>query len=114
MSQATCPLCGQPEADGRDIRICGACHHTLQARDFAAVRTTGEFTVAQLLQAAGEHAAQPASPPDPAAGLTCSWCGKLGAHVKKMLSQGDAHICNECVALCADILYAELGDGWRG
>lgn len=114
MNQPSCPLCGQPETDPQDIRICGACHHTLHARDFAPVRTTGEFTVAQVMQAAQADAAEPVAANDPMAGHTCSWCGKLGVHVQKLLSQGGVHICNECVALCSDILIAELGDGWRG
>jgi len=113
MTNPTCPLCGQPETDPHDVRICGGCHHTLQARDFAPVRSTGEFTVAQVMQAAHAHDAEAARPADPAAGAACSWCGKLGAHVQKMLSQGGLHICNECIALCSDILVAELGDGWR-
>jgi hypothetical protein len=40
----------------------------------------------------------------------CCWCDKTSDQVKKMLSQGSYHICNECVALCADILRMELGD----
>ncbi len=114
MDNATCPLCGQAQTEPHDITICGGCHHALRARDIAAVRSTGEFTVAQVMQAAEEHVAEQVAPSAATGELTCSWCGKLAVHVKKLLSQGSAHICNECVALCSDILVAELGDGWRG
>jgi hypothetical protein len=43
-------------------------------------------------------------------GANCCWCSKTADQVKKLLSQGSYHICNECVALCADILRMELGD----
>jgi ATP-dependent Clp protease ATP-binding subunit ClpX len=50
----------------------------------------------------------PAAAPD-----ACSWCGKPGTAVKKLLGNGTVAICDECVALCADVMDAELGDGWR-
>lgn len=48
--------------------------------------------------------------PDGETEATCCWCSKTAADVKKLLSQGSYHICNECVALCADVLRMELGD----
>jgi hypothetical protein len=48
--------------------------------------------------------------PESTSEKTCCWCSKSSADVKKLLSQGGYHICNECVALCADILRMELGD----
>jgi len=50
---------------------------------------------------------------DAETGAACSWCGKSESAAKKLLSNRGAHICNECVALCADIMSAELGDDWR-
>ena len=44
--------------------------------------------------------------------VSCCWCGKPPQDVRKMLSQGGYHICNECVALCAEILQMELGDDY--
>src|SRR5262245_18269701 len=91
-------------ADG--AAVCGPClRRTLGS---AQVRSTAEFTV-------------PAIPPDlvesvvpPVAAAACTWCGKDGAAVRKLLGNGAVSICNECVALCADVMQAELGDGWRG
>jgi hypothetical protein len=48
--------------------------------------------------------------PDGDAEAACCWCNKIAGNVKKLLSQGSYHICNECVALCADVLRMELGD----
>jgi hypothetical protein len=73
---------------------------------------TGEFTVEQLMEASVQHAAPAAAPAVDAATATCTWCGKNPEQVKKLLSHGGAHICNGCVALCAEILRAELGDSW--
>ena len=36
-----------------------------------------------------------------------------GVHLLVDVSGGGANICDECVALCAEILEAELGPGWR-
>jgi len=80
----------------------------------AAIRHTGEFAIPQF-----SH--QELVPPPtaqggaPAADLpACSWCGKAGDQVKKLLSGGPTgtavHICNECVALCHMILRDELPD----
>ena len=88
--------------------ICGPCHKGLGGSGLA-VGATGEFRVPSeaYLEAAGAagervHAVN-----------VCAWCGKLENQVKKLLGRGDVALCNECVALCSDILTAELGDGWR-
>jgi hypothetical protein len=70
------------------------------------VSTTGEF------QAVTPNAT-PSTPPHGVSAtttLTCCWCNKPKDEVKKLLSQNTYHICNECVALCADIMRMELGD----
>ena len=75
------------------------------------VRATGEFmaaTPAALAAAAGDHADSAA----PAGSKMCAWCGKPQHEVKKLLTSASVAICNECVALCVDILTAELGDDW--
>ncbi len=36
--------------------------------------------------------------------IRCSFCGKTGAEVKKMISGHNAYICNECVDLCNMVL----------
>ncbi|MDO4859691.1 MAG: ATP-dependent protease ATP-binding subunit ClpX [Bacillota bacterium] len=49
--------------------------------------------------------------------LTCSFCGKPQSQVKRLISGSGVYICNECVALCQDIIadeerlaYAEAHD----
>lgn len=34
----------------------------------------------------------------------CSFCGKAKNEVKQLIAAADANICNECVALCADLI----------
>ena len=100
-----CPICGGNLADGRPIDVCTACHKSLTGA--VAVRATGEFMApspgAIDAASAGELAT---------AANTCSWCGKGEHEVKKLLGRGGVSMCNECVALCVDILDAELGT-WR-
>src|SRR4030095_14521499 len=43
----------------------------------------------------------------------CACCGKLEREVRKLLGRGGIALCDECVALCCDILDAELGGSWR-
>lgn len=101
-----CPICGGLLADGRSIDVCGGCHESLT--DGLSVRATGEFLVpgAAALDAAmrDEPLARAAS--------ACSWCGKREPQVRKLLGRAGVSMCNECVALCVDILDAELGS-WR-
>lgn len=87
--------------------VCTSCHQTLGGG--LAVNATGEFRVPtpQQLEAAeptGEHVR--------VMGM-CAWCGKLEHEVKKLLGRGGVALCDECIALCCDILDAELGNGWR-
>jgi ATP-dependent Clp protease ATP-binding subunit ClpX len=42
--------------------------------------------------------------------LGCSFCGKGQSEVLKLIAGPQVYICNECVALCNEILEAELGD----
>lgn len=99
-------MCGGEIAGGDLILVCGGCHRMLGNVE---VRATGEFMAATpqaLAAAAGDHAvAIPGS-------HVCAWCGKHQREVKKLLTSAQVAICNECVALCADILTAELGDDW--
>lgn len=39
--------------------------------------------------------------------LSCSFCGKPQTDVQKLIAGPNAHICNECVRLCVDILKEE-------
>ena len=112
-----CPLCNRELADAQSVFVCSACHSSLQASGAVAMHVTGEFPAVSQLAAAPTDAApvaprRPRTPTTPA-DFQCSWCGKPGDEVKKLLTQGAARICNECVALCASILQAELGDDWR-
>ncbi len=42
--------------------------------------------------------------------LKCSFCGKPQSQVKKLIAGTHAYICDECVALCSDIIQQELGN----
>jgi ClpX C4-type zinc finger protein len=37
--------------------------------------------------------------------LKCSFCGKPRSQVTKLIAGSTAHICSECVTLCAAILH---------
>ena len=39
--------------------------------------------------------------------LRCSFCGKPQSQVRRLISGSGVYICNECIALCQDILEAE-------
>lgn len=39
--------------------------------------------------------------------LTCSFCGKTQHEVKKLIAGPNVYICDECVALCTDIIHEE-------
>ncbi len=114
MSSTTCPLCGQPAHAPRDVTVCGGCHQSLVASALP-VRTTAEYDIESLARAAeAEQAPSPHRSPVTAPGHAfCTWCHKPKSEAKKLLSRGAAHICNECVSLCVDILSAEFGDDWH-
>jgi ATP-dependent protease Clp ATPase subunit len=43
-------------------------------------------------------------------GPRCSFCGKSQNQVPKLVAGPDAHICNECVELCTDLMDVATGD----
>ena len=43
-------------------------------------------------------------------GLRCSFCGKSQEEVRKLIAGPDVYICDECIALCNEILAEEEGD----
>jgi len=45
--------------------------------------------------------------------VKCSFCGKPQTQVAKVVAGPGVLICNECVALCNDIMIEELGAGWE-
>jgi hypothetical protein len=104
-----CPICSGDLAGGEPIRVCSGCHKMLGT---AEVRATGEFTAVTpaVLAAAGRDLAELVGGGGDV--RSCSWCGKAQTEVKKLLTTAEVAICNECVALCADILTSELGDDW--
>lgn len=126
-THSPCSLCGHALREVHDMHLCGTCYQGLLAVGSASVPVTGEFEMLPLLhqaqamldmevvQAAAEATNDDAAPPaEPGAmPVQCSWCRRREDEVKKLLSRAHVHICNECVALCADILETELGDGWR-
>lgn len=44
------------------------------------------------------------------ASLTCSFCGKKREEVKKLVAGSSAYICDECIALCNDIIKEEMAE----
>ena len=64
---------------------------------------TGEFAAVE------DHEAPLAAPtPMPYAGSDrCSWCGKAGTQVKKLITGPGVQICDECVKFCSLILRDE-------
>jgi hypothetical protein len=107
-----CPVCGGPQIDSMAIQVCGGCAHSVAESGAISVTSTAEFTAVTPDQAASILDPQrKRARTDP--GVACTWCSKPQDDVKKLLSGGGVNICNECVALCADILLAELGEDWR-
>lgn len=101
-----CPICTQALEGGELVMVCTACHTTLGGG--LSVNATGEFRVPPDLLEATEASGERVR-----ATHVCAWCGKLEHEVKKLLGRGGIALCDECVALCCDILDAELGDHWR-
>lgn len=103
-----CPVCHEVLAHGELVMVCGPCHGTLSAEGGSiSVGHTGEFRVlpSELLEreVGGER---------PIAVASCAWCRKPEADVRKLLGRSGVALCDECIALCCDILDAELGR-WR-
>lgn len=108
-----CPLCAHSLEGGELVMVCGNCHKALGGG--LALGATGEFKVpteALLASHTGRETARDDGE-RPHAIHVCSWCGKLEHEVKKLLGRSGTALCDECVALCVDILDAELGHGWR-
>ena len=106
----SCPLCAAALGESKAIDVCTYCHAGLEMCDAGVVSTTGEFTaVTDPTLSSPMPGSRSNVVPSPGE-AHCCWCDKTSDKVRKMLSQGGYHICNECVALCADILKMELGD----
>jgi hypothetical protein len=102
-----CPICTQALEGGELVMVCSTCRKTLGGG--LSVNSTGEFRVPspESLEA-GEAAGEVVRVTS-----VCAWCGKLEHEVKKLLGRAGIALCDECVALCCDILDAELGGSWR-
>ena len=113
---STCPVCDKDLSEPRDVQVCSNCYDGLLSKGIVAVSRTGEFAAVSAQAAAalldGDLADLPVGSPVSSISA-CTWCGKQREQVKKILSSPNAHICNECVALCSDILATELGEDWR-
>ncbi len=46
--------------------------------------------------------------------LKCSFCGKSQDRVKKLIAGPGIYICDECVELCSEIIFEEIGDENNG
>jgi hypothetical protein len=105
-----CPICTQPLDGGELVMVCGPCNQSLGSGHLA-LRATGEFKVPPDLLA--ETPVPSRVTDQPQAANSCAWCSKPEASVKKLLGRRGTALCDECIALAADIMEAELGDGWR-
>ncbi len=47
------------------------------------------------------------------AAAVCGFCGTSATKVRKVIAGPHVLICDECVALCVEILDDEFGDDWR-
>ncbi len=45
--------------------------------------------------------------------LNCSFCGKTQHEVRKLIAGPNVYVCDECVALCNDIITEEASSGDR-
>ena len=109
-----CAMCGEELDSPMQVDVCGLCYQDLRSSGAVPLLSTAEFAPIR-----------PERPDDLVAArrarrarlgeveVGCTWCGKPRKEVKKLLASGEARICNECVALCADVLEAELGSDWR-
>jgi hypothetical protein len=43
----------------------------------------------------------------------CSFCGKPRPQLRKLIAGPGVYICDECVALCVEILEEVIGENWR-
>jgi len=66
--------------------------------------------VAEQLAAAARHEDEV---PYSSATAVCGYCGKSAGKVRKVIAGPLLAICDECVALCVEILDDEFGDDWR-
>jgi hypothetical protein len=107
-----CLLCGESLRNARSVEVCADCHGKLAIASTTVLGATAEF--AAVSDEAAARMLDPAVPPllQPLPAI-CTWCDRPAEQVKKLLRGNSACICNECVALCADILQAELGPDWR-
>lgn len=112
-SSPPCPLCGQRLVDPHELQVCHTCHGSVVGSGNLMVSSTGEFRVEQIMAAAADETAPAVAPGPRPAVVCCTWCGKTESDVRKLLSGGSANICDGCVALCADVLEAELGPDWK-
>ena len=86
-------------------------------RDRAVTRDEFRVPTLQQLEAFAAQGDRPSLDPpgarrSPVSAALCAWCGKGEPEVRKLLGRGSVALCEECVALCCDILDAELGS-WR-
>jgi hypothetical protein len=110
-----CPMCGERLDTAMQVDLCGPCYQELRTSGAVALQSTAEFAPVRATHAADASGAREtrARARTSETEVSCTWCGKLRGDVKKLLASGEARICNECVALCADVLESELGEEWR-
>jgi hypothetical protein len=104
-------MCGDELDNPMQVDVCGQCYQELRSSGAVPLLSTAEF--APFLPAKAEERLKARRTRSGEIEAMCTWCGKPRKDVKKLLASGDARICNECVALCADVLEAELGADWR-
>jgi ATP-dependent protease Clp ATPase subunit len=97
----SCSFCGKSQKQvkkliaGPQVYICDGCVARVQTVIAEPGRTVST-PIATIQQVSDEAGAE-----------QCSFCGKPRRQVASMTSTGDARICNECLALCDQILDEE-------
>jgi hypothetical protein len=119
LPRCACPFCAA--AVEPDDPVCGACGAHLEGAG-ELLRTTPSVTAEHRVphlpeDLAGAGAGEPSTTAmavDAArAPGACAWCRRDAGQVRKLVGAAGVAICDGCVALCVDILEAELGPGWR-
>ena len=99
-----CSFCGMSQRQvkkliaGRGVYVCDGCMRRIHTV-FAAPGQTASTPTATIRQVGDEARAE-----------QCSFCGKPRGQVGAMASAGEVRMCNECLALCDEIISEELGE----
>jgi ATP-dependent Clp protease ATP-binding subunit ClpX len=103
-SRLACSFCGMSQRQvkkliaGPGVYVCDGCMRRIHTV-FAAPEQTASTPTATIRQVGDEDRAE-----------QCSFCGKPRGRVGSMASAGEVRMCNECLALCDEIISEELDE----